>query len=383
MLGDTVSLNVLSLFSGVGGFEEAFRRAGIRTVLSCEIDVAARGVLTEHFTHTLHDDVRTLTADECRAAGFVPDRGIICGGFPCQDLSVAGHRAGLGGSRSGLFWEIVRLADALRPRWLVLENVPGLLSSNDGRDMGAVVGALGELGYWWAYRVLDAQHFGVPQRRRRVVIVGCLGDRAAPVEILLEPESVQGHSTPRVETRQVVTAPTRNGLGGGGADDNNAQGSHLIGFDLAQITNSVNRSNPKPGDPMTPIVAGGQPHIAHALTAEGHDASEDGTGRGTPIVPISLAVAGDFSSGEDIAQTVRGAHGQPGNVATMTAVRRLTPVECERLQGFPDGWTAASNGKPQADSPRYRQMGNAIAVPVFEWVARRLVAADNALAVTR
>lgn len=165
----------------------------------------------------------------------------------------------------------------------------------------------------------------------------------------------------------------------GGADDNDAQANHLV---------------------------------THSLTAEGSDASEDGTGRGTPLVPWSLAVAGDFSAGEDVAQTVRAAHGQPGVVGfawqaggdgtasgafedelsptlqrqqTMavgdaTAVRRLTPVECERLQGLPDEWTATSNGKPQADSPRYKQLGNCLAVPVFEWVARRLVAVDEASA---
>jgi len=151
------ALTAVCLFDGIGGFPLAFARAGIRTVLSCEIDPAARGVLTDRFPdHVLHDDVRTLTADDCRAAGFVPYRGVLAGGFPCQDLSVAGRRAGLDGARSGLFFEIVRLADALRPRWLVLENVPGLLSSNSGRDMGAIVGALVDLGYGVGWRVLDA-----------------------------------------------------------------------------------------------------------------------------------------------------------------------------------------------------------------------------------
>lgn len=115
--------------------------------------------------------------------------------------------------------------------------------------------------------------------------------------------------------------------------------------------------------------------VTHALTAEGHDASEDGTGRGTPLVPWSLAVNTDFSSDPDLAQPITRSNGQPGTIAdTDLTVRRLTPLECERLQGFPDGWTATSNGKEQADSARYRQMGNAVAVPCVEWIMRRLVA---------
>lgn len=188
-------LTAVSLFAGVGGFDLALERSGVKVVAAVEIDPKARAVLARRFPDsTLFSDVTDVTADELRNAGFVSDRGIITGGFPCQDLSVAGRRAGLAGSRSGLFWEIVRLLDELKPRWFVLENVPGLLSSNGGRDMGIVLSALGELGYGFAYRVLDAQHFGVPQRRRRVFIVGCFGDRGRAATVLLEPESVRGDS---------------------------------------------------------------------------------------------------------------------------------------------------------------------------------------------
>lgn len=170
-------LTAVSLFAGVGGFDLAAERAGMNVVAAVEIDANARGVLAHRFPQTtLFDDVRTVTPDALRTAGFIPERGVILGGFPCQDLSIAGRRAGLDGERSGLFWEIIRLAEDLRPRWLVLENVPGLLSSHGGRDMGVVLGALADLGYGFAYRVLDAQHFGVPQRRRRVFIVASLGD---------------------------------------------------------------------------------------------------------------------------------------------------------------------------------------------------------------
>ena len=202
-----MDMTAVSLFAGVGGFDLALERSGVKVVASVEIDDKARAVLARRFPDsTLFPDVTKVTADELRDAGFVPDRGILTGGFPCQDLSVAGRRAGLAGSRSGLFWEIVRLLDELKPRWFVLENVPGLLSSNDGRDMGIVLGALGELGYGFAYRVLDAQHFGVPQRRRRVFIVGHFGDgggRAA--QVLLEPESVRGDSPQGFATGQGTT----------------------------------------------------------------------------------------------------------------------------------------------------------------------------------
>lgn len=189
-------LTAISLFAGVGGFDLALERAGVKVVAAAEIDPHARGVLAHKFPNTvLFDDVRKVTGDDVRAAGFVPQRGIITGGFPCQDLSVAGKRAGLDGERSGLFWEIVRLAAETKAKWLILENVPGLLSSNNGKDMGTVIGALVELGYGVAYRVLDAQFFGVPQRRRRVFIVGCLGnDGRTSAQILAIGQSSAGDS---------------------------------------------------------------------------------------------------------------------------------------------------------------------------------------------
>ncbi len=181
----------VSLFAGVGGFDLALERNGVKVVASVEIDKKAQDVLRRHFPEsTIFGDISGVTGEQLIAAGFEPRNGIITGGFPCQDLSVAGKRAGLGGARSGLFWEICRLLDETRAQNFILENVPGLLNSNGGADMAVVLEALVERGYRVAYRVLDAQHFGVPQRRRRVFIVGCLGDTgAAPEEILAIPES--------------------------------------------------------------------------------------------------------------------------------------------------------------------------------------------------
>ena len=190
-------MTAVSLFAGVGGFDLALERNGVEVVASAEIDKHARSVLARHFPNAVqYDDVRKVTADGLRTAGFIPERGIITGGFPCQDLSVAGKRAGLVGARSGLFYEIARIADETKAKWLILENVPGLLTSQRGADMGAVVGTLVELGYGVAWRVLDAQHFGVPQRRRRVFIVAeRAGNPARAAQVLFERTSVRGDTS--------------------------------------------------------------------------------------------------------------------------------------------------------------------------------------------
>jgi DNA (cytosine-5)-methyltransferase 1 len=447
-------LTAVSLFAGIGGFDLALERAGVHVVAAVEIDPAARSVLRRRFPDvTLFEDVTEVTGDQLRAAGFVPERGILTGGFPCQDLSVAGRRRGMGeGTRSGLYWEIDRLLADLRPAWVFLENVPGLLSAvcpdpdtavldldelpdlrdDDGflidddpappRDgggrgacdggcfpahggaMGLVLGSLADRGYGFAYRVLDAQHFGVPQRRRRVFIVGRAGgDARGPVEVLLEPEGRGGDPSSGREAGTVVAALTANGVGGGGGpDDNAAQAGHLIvgalqdaahgqrldadsagaghlivstvsakwakgtggpsgdevqnllpvAFDAAQITSKTNRSNPKPGDPAPSLAATGNTHVAPvAVRGRGQGAQVELGAPGEPA--FTLRTPGGGSSYPMIAAT---------------AVRRLTPLECERLQGFPDGWTEG-----QSDAARYRQLGNAVAVPVVEWVTRRLV----------
>ena len=176
----------VSLFAGIGGFDLALERQGVKVVASVEIDKKAQDVLRRHFPNsTIFGDITGVTGEQLRATGFEPANGIITGGFPCQDLSVAGKRAGLAGKRSGLFWEICRLLDETRAQTFILENVPGLLSSNGGKDMAVVIEALVERGYRVGWRLLDAQYFGVPQRRRRVFIVGSLGNSGqSPAEIL-------------------------------------------------------------------------------------------------------------------------------------------------------------------------------------------------------
>lgn len=241
-------LTLVELFAGIGGFSCGFEQAGVKTVAAVEIDQAARAIYRTHFPDAqLFEDVTEVGGDDIRATGFVPERGIITAGWPCQDISRAGRENGLRGERSGLFFEVVRLLEELHPRWFVLENVPRLLSINGGRDMGAVVGALAECGYGVAWRVLDASSFGVAQKRRRVFFVGLLGDTGKRCgEVLFDSESLRGVATqnseagPRdtpifgeVDEARSWSAVTASTLQGGGRrgyriDAEGVAGGHLI-----------------------------------------------------------------------------------------------------------------------------------------------------------
>ena len=169
------------------------QRQGVKVVASVEIDKKCNEVLAKHFPEaTQFTDVTTVKGEDLINAGFNPSKGIITGGFPCQDLSVAGKRAGLAGERSGLFWEIARLVEETQTEYFIIENVPGLLTSNKGKDFGVVIGTMADIGYSLAWRVLDAQHFGVPQRRRRVFIVGRRSDNStSPAEILFKSDGLR------------------------------------------------------------------------------------------------------------------------------------------------------------------------------------------------
>jgi DNA (cytosine-5)-methyltransferase 1 len=406
-------LTAVSLFAGIGGIDLALERCGVNVVAAVEIDKNCRGVLAHRFPQTrLFSDVREVTGDQLIAAGFVPGRGILAAGWPCTGNSVAGRREGLGDPRSGLWRHVVRLLAETRAAWFLGENVPGLLSVNGGADIAVVRRDLAQLGYWWAERILDAQHFGVPQRRARLFFVGCAGDRAAPVEVLLEPEGSGGHPAPgRPAGADVAgTLGSRAGgsrttdldghgayvvstLQGGGrrghrVDAEGAAGGHLITADVAGTL----RTHPRPGsaDPGAVTVAhaitareGKGPDsdatsgfiVTHALTAEGADASEDGTGCGTPLVPVFAPLTAGTPAGPGVNAAGRRMEDDWNLAGAGPAVRRLTPRECERLQGFPDDWTRwLADGSEQSDSARYRQLGNAVAVPVVGWIARRLAA---------
>jgi DNA (cytosine-5)-methyltransferase 1 len=557
--------------------EAKHRAAAMRNVIALPADGSI--INAGDFTKIGANDVGTID--------------LLAGGTPCQSFSVAGKRAGLDDPRGNLTIEFARLADRLRPLWVVWENVPGVLSIDDGRTFGAFLGLLGQLGYGVAYRVLDAEFFGVPQRRRRVFVVGYLGDWRPAAAIFLEQSCLSGNPPPRRETRQGAaggvevgpaggrftdTAPTidagckdgfvRNQLGAGvlsstdevshclnagGMGRQDYETETLIG--IFQDSEFGVKEYPTAGSMRAGLIPEHQ-MVVHALSAEGFDASEDGTGRGTPMVPVAICTAHTQSNGSgfsndvahtlesggaqavafaqnsrdevrlqggdgktvgalaaqpgmkqqsyvafsmkdhgadasDVAPTLRGmghdrshpngggqiaiafsqnqsgevlagdvmhslgtngnatsrnaptvaftlhgsdgtssaasstgvagslrtrapgsienssttamlqeqpvaspitasygkqvdssdtSNGPPNLLHTQMAVRRLTPRECERLQGFPDDYTLIPyRDKPAADGPRYRALGNSMAVPVMRWIGERIAAVDAIL----
>jgi DNA (cytosine-5)-methyltransferase 1 len=491
-----------SVCSGIEAASVAWHPLGWKPIFFSEIEAFPRAVLAERWPSVpIHGDFMTINEGDYEAID------LLVGGTPCQDFSVAGLRAGLAGDRGGLTVEFGQLARRLRPRWLVWENVPGILSIDGGRAFGAFLRLLAQCGYGFAYRVLDAQHFGVPQRRRRVFVVGYLGDWRPPAAVLFERESLRGDSPPRRETGQRVapilevgartgkstddpragsgigdagdpmfmlqagkhhgvtafgidsdcldrsgegdgSAAQRSGLGiqtelssalrskrpnavayGGnkqsGAIDlatacNAHGGSGRMDFETETFVCGTLNASGKAAGSATQQDAETGLLVTHSLRADGFDASEDGTGRGTPlrlairgrgdshdleyrddgITPnggragigvgavaaygissdaIDRSGEGNGSAGEraglgivaDAAPSIRA---RPNNgVAAGMSVRRLTPRECERLQGFPDGYTAIAKA---ADGPRYRALGNSMAVPCMRWLGERIALID-------
>ena len=282
---------------------------------------------------------------------------------------MAGQRAGLSGQRSSLWFEFERILSELRPRWCVVENVPGLLSSNAGRDFARILMGLGELGYGWAYRVLDARWFGVPQRRRRVFVVGCLGDQARAQAVLAVCESCGGHPASRGAAGQDVA---------GAIDDSVDEPGNLYAAEPDGVSRPlVARESGYRMDLETENFL-----VANTLRAgDGHHGHSMPRGDGTDNLWIGFDKDGSGTPGKSSLKIVE--DGVPSLLSVRphavagTGVRRLTPRECNRLQGFPDDWDRyGADGKEIADSHRYRCMGNAVCVPVAEWLGHRLIAAD-------
>lgn len=210
-------MRYLDVCAGISASTVAWKPLGWQAAAYSEIEDAPRAVLSHHYPDTpLHGDFTTIKGDEYGPID------LLVGGTPCQDFSVAGLRAGLDGDRGNLSLEFLRLADRARPRWVVWENVPGVLSISGGRAFGAILGGLGELGYGFAYRILDAQHFGVPQRRRRVFVVGYLGDHRRAGAVLFERHGLSGHPAPRRETGEGVARPIAAGSQRGSGYRNDA-----------------------------------------------------------------------------------------------------------------------------------------------------------------
>ena len=388
-------MKYLSLFSGIGGFDVAFTEAGMECVGMCEIDKNAQEVLRHNFPGVnIYNDVKEIGIGT-HTKGSVD---LICGGFPCQDLSIAGKRAGLAGERSGLWFEFARIIDELEPGWVVIENVPGLLSSDKGSDFAVIVQWMAERGYGVAWRVLDAQYFGVPQRRRRVFVVGHLGDGRA-AEVLFESEGMfgdiaKGGKEGEKEGEKVAGATSPSIVSNGDAHSGFRDEKGLVARPLRAQSQLAHRE-----DIDTLVMAHGQANAEIVM-----DGSPSLTcHHEQPIVVTSWTLRGGSEGGgkgylglEDKAMTLGGQEqmiwemqhaseayresqggvvptlqqrmGTGGNQVPMVGVRRLTPTECARLQGFPDSWNDWLS-----DSARYRQFGNAVAVPVVRWIAERIV----------
>ncbi len=383
-----------SICAGIEAFSQATRDLDFTPASFAEIDPAACAVLAHHHPDVFNrGDFTTIQENNHVAID------LLVGGTPCQDFSVAGLRAGMDGARGQLTVEFAKLAERTRPRWILWENVPGILSIDGGRAFGTFLGLLGKLGYGFAYRVLDAQHFGVPQRRRRVFVVGYLGDWRRAAAVLFERHSLSGYPPPRREAGQVApTIPSRSLGGGGLGTDFDCDGGLVA--NTGHISHCLNAGGMSRQDYESqtlisyPLLAKGkdsqdstrQTYITHSLSADGFDASEDGTGRGTPVVPVAICTAHTKSNGsgfsDDVAHTMESGGAQAvafaPNSRDALAVRRLTPRECERLQGFPDDYTLVPHrGKPMADWPRYKMLGNSMAVPVIRWIAKRILEVDK------
>lgn len=392
-----MDITVGSLFAGVGGFDLGMERAGMRPAWQVEIDPHARAVLARHWPDARQlEDVRQVGAHN------LPRVDVIVGGFPCQDLSIAGNRAGLAGHRSGLFYEMLRVINELKPGLVIWENVPGLLSSDGGRDFARVLYALGGIGYHGAWRILNAQYFGVPQRRRRVfgVFTGSDTGAIAGSEILAIANGMPGDSAQSGQTRDGATGGAAPGAGAEGGDGSIVFKGHQDGIRIVDNGESTapplqtyqnatlkvfqsryarnGRGAPSDVVPALAAQSGGTGKgDAAPLVFNTHQEGIRTIGACTDCAP-ALQHATNGGSAKVLAGTVsskwaKGTGGPAGdeayNLTLQAGVRRLTPTECERLQGFPDGWTAG-----QADAHRYRQMGNAVCVPVVEWIGRRAVA---------
>ena len=532
-------MNYLSVCSGIEAATVAWHPLGWNPVAFSEIESFPSQVLKHHYPPV--PNLGDMT--KFKEWQIESNIDVFVGGTPCQSFSVAGLRKGLDDPRGNLMLTYLAIAKQHRPRWLVWENVPGVLSSADGRDFGSFLGGLAICGYGFAYRVLDAQYFGVAQRRKRVFVVGYLGDWRPAAAVLFERHSLQGHPAPSREKRQEVATSARTGFDSsswpadisstlnasfgtkqglenqhinadcpmfvpspvyGGSDANvsdtvtskwakgsggpsgsecglfvaqpivldraafnqgeNAQykfraepsetmdclvakGPHAVLQPIPihdQATRHAGKNGEKtmgkgnglgigqPGDPMNTLTKGDHhavayniapgkgklkddihvtdAHIAKTIDASG---SNPAMHQGGAAIVQPIAFSGQMSNPQtdvDMTQTlqaknpmavafgfdaynqtIQGQVNQPlrvssapgqvdavGGVVQGMAVRRLTPIECERLQGFPDNYTDIKpKGKQTPDGPRYKALGNSMAVPVMAWIGKRIQEVEN------
>jgi DNA (cytosine-5)-methyltransferase 1 len=386
-----------SVCSGIEAATVAWHPLGWEPAFFSEIEPAPRSVLAHHYPDVpCHGDFTTIGADDYGSIN------LLVGGTPCQSFSVAGLRGGLDDDRGNLALEFLRLAQRKRPKWLVWENVPGVLSSNGGRDFGSILGGLVECGYGFAYRVLDAQYFGVAQRRRRVFVIGCLGDPASAAAVLFERHSLQGNSAPsrqkgqRLADTLTVGANQCSGFIGDITDDKwpaevaptiNAHFGNKMGLENQHINGGAGLFVPDTqGTTHAFKVRGGcdgggkgylgSDEVAFTISTHQDQHIFQETKPNEDLICFEANMSMQAPAVGDLHPTItRRTHAA---VAMQSAVRRLTPRECERLQGFPDDYTLTPHrNKPMADGPRYKALGNSMAVPVMHWIGKRIQMVEN------
>ena len=319
-------MKYLSVCSGIEAATVAWHPLGWQAVAFGEIEKFPSQVLAHHYPDTPNWGDMTKFKEWPDA-----DVNVFVGGTPCQSFSVAGLRKGLDDTRGNLMLTYLAIAARYRPEWLVWENVPGVLSSTGGLDFASLLRGMGELGYGFAYRILDAQYFGVAQRRRRVFVVGYLGDWRPAAAVLFERHSLQGHPAPSREKGQRPTASTS----------------------------------------ASPVYGGSDPNTSDTVTSKWAKGSGGPAGNECGLfVAQPIAFSGQMSNPQTDVDI-------EGVAIQAMAVRRLTPKECERLQGFPDNYTDIQpKGKPTPDGPRYKTLGNSMAVPVMAWIGKRIQEVD-------
>jgi DNA (cytosine-5)-methyltransferase 1 len=407
-----LEMNYATLCSGIEAPSMGWHGLGWNPMFFSEIEPFPKAVLKHHYPNVPDH------GDMTKYKEWPNDRPIdlICAGTPCQSFSVAGLRKGIEDPRGNLTLTFLGVLERYRPTWVVWENVPGVLS--DGTNaFGQFIAGLSELGYGVSWRVLDAQYFGVAQRRRRVFVVGCLGNWRAAASVLFESNCLSGDSAPSREKRQRVTGTTQKSVGAEGKwwDGGQVASTITTRSDSQRMPDKDNfqaiifepRSPdgvPRIHDNISPTLntmGGGQrePCVAWNITfCDTNGTRKDrengglyinktdtantitGAGVGTSVAHTFKIRSGCEGGGkgylgqDEAAFTLDTTQSQ--NLMTSTAIRRLTPIECERLQGFPDNYTQIPfRNKPPhqcPDGPRYKALGNSMAVPVLKWIGERI-----------
>lgn len=419
-------LKYISLFSGIEAASVAWEPLGWEPIAFSEIEPYPCELLKQRFPDVPNlGDITKIDWSSYRGKAD-----IIVGGSPCQSFSIAGNRDGLKGE-SGLMFEYIRAIREALPRYFVWENVPGALSSEKGAAFGQLLHEMDVIGYGLAWRVLDAQFFGVAQRRRRVFLVGCLGNAGRAAQILFDGESMRWDRPSSRDKRKSLAANAKSRLGRcysklvrcgcaegkgdlakddiGRTDKNGPQGDgvnedlsftlnttdrHAVAylpFNPTQVTSKQNGNNPQWDDPCHTLSATDRPpHVICMADANAKTAIDEDLCGTLHVGGDPSFVAVEASNGEDVvgalcARDYKGVGSQYVSEGKVIAqkddahyiVRKLMPIECERLQGFPDRWTDIEfKGKPASDAARYKALGNSMAVPVMHWIGKQIARFD-------